>query len=148
MKINLLIVKKNIHRTFESYFQHYNYHYNYYFRYQDRGDGLIIRFFCNYGFFNERVYPSCIYCGKNNSRKHILNDCNEKYFIDLRDKYINKINELKGNNYTKNQKFENILLKLYFEPDKDISKVLPLIKEFMVDLYILRPKAEEDYIVD
>ena len=55
---------------------------------------------------------------------------------------------MKGNNYTKNQKFENILLKLYFEPDKDISKVLPLIKEFMVDLYILRPKAEEDYIVD
>ena len=125
-----------------------NYHYNYYFRYKDRRDGLIIRFFCNYGFFNERVYPSCIYCGKNNSRKHILNDCNEKYFIDLRDKYINKINELKGNNYTKNQKFENILLKLYFEPDKDISKVLPLIKEFMVDLYILRPKAEEDYIID
>ena len=26
--------------------------------------------------------------------------------------------------------------------------VIQLIKEFLVDLYILRPKAEEDYIID
>ena len=33
----------------------------YYFKYPDRRDELIIRFYCNYGFFNESLFPSCIY---------------------------------------------------------------------------------------
>lgn len=125
-----------------------NSHYKYYFKYPDRRDGLIIRFYCNYGFFNERLFPSCFYCGRNNSRKHILNDCKEKYFVALRNKYMEKVSKIKGFNYTKNGDLENVLLKLYFEPNKDITKVLPLIKEFMVELFILRPKPEEDYAID
>ena len=31
---------------------YFNYHY--YYKYADRRDGLLIRFFCKYGFFNSR----------------------------------------------------------------------------------------------
>ena len=39
------------------------------------------------------------------------------------------------------------MTKLYFEPDQDIKKVLLLIKEFVADLYINRPKNDnvEEY---
>ena len=121
-----------------------NYHYNHYFKYPDKRDLLIIRFYCNYGFFNERLLPSCVYCGKNNSRKHIMNECNEKYFIDLRKKYINKIKKIKGIQYINNNNFEQLMTKLYFEPDQDIKKILLLIKEFVADLYINRPKKDNE----
>ena len=70
--------------------------------------------------FNERVF---LYCGKINSRKHILVIVMVKYFVKLRDKYINKINVIKGNNYTKNEKFVNIILNLYFAQEKNITNV-------------------------
>ena len=78
---------------------YYNYHNKYYYKYADRRDGLLIRFFCNYGFFNTRLFPECGYCGERNSRTHIVNNCEEKFFSDLRKEYIGKIKKLKGNDF-------------------------------------------------
>ena len=49
--------------------------------------------------------------------------------------------------YETNNTFDQLMTKLYFEPDQDIKKVLLLIKEFVADLYINRPKNEnvEEY---
>ena len=71
----------------------------------------------------------------------------KKYFIDLREKYINKIKKIKGKQYINNDSFDQLMTKLYFEPDQDIKKVLLLIKEFVADLYINRPKNDniEEY---
>ena len=50
----------------------------------------------------KRIFQSCIYCVKNNSRKHILNDYNEKYFFELSNKCINQVSK-KRYNYIKNE---------------------------------------------
>ena len=55
------------------------YHNKYYFKYADGSDGLLILFFCNFGFFNPRLFLSCIYCNSNNSRTHIVNECKENF---------------------------------------------------------------------
>ena len=73
-----------------------NYLYNYFFKYTCKINSLIIWFYFNYYFVNERIFPSCINWGKNDSREHIINyEQNKKYFIDLSKKYINKIKKSK-----------------------------------------------------
>lgn len=128
-----------------------NYHNKYYYRYADRRDGLLIRFFCNYGFFNTRLFPECDYCDEGNSRTHVVNYCQEKFFVNLRKEYIGKIKKLKGNNYitAHGNDLEKMLMDLYFQPGKDVTKTLTLLKEFVAKFYIERPKkVEEDYLLD
>ena len=59
---------------------YYNYHNKYYYKYGDKRDWLLIRFFCNYGFFNTRLFPEFEYCWEWNSKTHIVNNCVEKIF--------------------------------------------------------------------
>ena len=79
---------------------YFNYHNKYYYKYTDRRDWLLIRFFCKYGFFNSRLFPDCVYWGERNSGTHIVNKCEEEFFVNLREEYINKIKKLKGNDYS------------------------------------------------
>ena len=125
-----------------------NYHNKYYYKYADRRDGLLIRFFCKYGFFNSRLFPDCEYCGENNSRTHIVNECKEEFFVNIRNEYINKIKKLKGNDFTTRDNLEEMLMNLYFQPGKDVKESLKLLKEFVAKFYIERPKRDEDYLLD
>ena len=97
---------------------YFNYHNKYYYKYADRRDGLLIRFFCKYGFFNSRLFPDCIYCGERNSRTHVLNNREEEFFINLRNEYINKIKKLKGNDFIiiYRNNLEEMIICLYFQP--------------------------------
>ena len=131
-----------------------NYHNKYYYKYPDRRDALLIKLFCNYGYFESRLFPICKYCNKNNSRTHIINECEEEYFKNLRNEYLNKIKNICGDEIIKENKnnLEKILLSLYFEPDKyiKVEKSLKILKEYVVKLYIERPKKEEveEYYID
>ena len=128
------------------------YHNKYYFKYADRRDGLLIRFFCNYGFFNPRSFPSCLYCKSNNSRTHVVNECKENFFEDLRQKYLDKIKSINGRKYVNihQNNLENIILDLFFDDPKDnVPKTLIFLKEFVTEFYIERSKVNnEDYLID
>ena len=45
----------------------------------------------NYGFFDSRLFPIYKYCGKENSRAHIVNECLNKFFTELKNEYIIKV---------------------------------------------------------
>ena len=108
-----------------------------------------IWFFCNYGFFNIRLFPDCEYCGERNSRTHVLNKCEEEFFVNLRKEYINKIKKMKREDFiSAYNNLEDMLMNLYFQPGKDVTKDLKLLKEFVAKFYIERPKKDEDYLLD
>ena len=114
----------------------------YYFKYCDKRDNLIIKFFTNYGFFEPRLFPICKYCGENNSRTHIVNECKDKFFVNLREEFSPKIKKYLNKNI---DNLEKGLLEIYFEPrDKAIIKGLKILKEYAAKLYMERPKPEED----
>ena len=85
-----------------------------------------------------------------NSRTHIVNECEEEFFVNLRDEYIDKIKKLKGNDFVVvyGNNLEEILLSLYFQPGKDVVECRELLKQFVAKFYIERPKKNEDYLLD
>lgn len=113
----------------------------YYYKYPDRRDGLMIRYLCNYGFFDSRLFPTCKYCGQANSRDHITNDCQEQFFCDLRQSTLRDISQLtreESNNLMKS------IIDLYFCPNPEWKpyRTLGIIKKFVAKLYIERPKQD------
>ena len=40
-----------------------------------------------------QVFEICKYCGKDNYRAHMINECPNKFFTDLRNEYIIKVAE-------------------------------------------------------
>ena len=127
-----------------------------YYRYPDRRDIFVSRFFMNYGFFEKRLFPKCKYCGRENSRTHVVNECEYEFFKELREEYKKKIIKLisdkknRGDNNANNNlnivdfNLEKALLDLYFKPTKEIKiyKSLELIKEFTAKFYIERPRED------
>ena len=51
-----------------------------------------------------------------------MNEHNNKYFIDLRKNYLNKIKILKGEQYISGVTLETLMITLYFEHDEDVKK--------------------------
>ena len=90
----------------------------------------------------KRLFPKCKYCNKNNSRSYVVGECQEKFFVDLRTEYGEKI---KASLDDKEIDLEKGIMEIYFKPkDKDITKGLRIWKEYIVKIYIERPKIEED----
>ena len=119
------------------YQQLYN---KYYYRYCDRRDNLLIKFMINYGFFDSRLFLKYKYCGMNNSRAHVVNECVEEFFVELRKEYIPKVykylNIKKNNNIDLNRALNDI----YYKPkDKSIIEGLKILKSFVAKFYIERP---------
>ena len=94
----------------------------------------MIKFLPNYGFFENRLFSICKYCGGDNSRRHIVNEYNESFFTNLRDEFSNKvclylnkpILDLKGG-----------LLEIYYKPkDKSIVNGLKILKEYVAKMKI------------
>ena len=40
--------------------------------------------------FIQILFPICKYCGQDNSKIHIINNCPNKFFTDLRNKFSEK----------------------------------------------------------
>lgn len=70
----------------------------YYYRYPDRKmDYLLgLRLIMD---SLKRLFPTRKHYGENNSRKHVVNECSEEFFVELREKYIDKIRDLIGYKY-------------------------------------------------
>ena len=104
----------------------------------------MIKFLVNYGFFESRLFPICKYCGKNNSRSHIIKECKEKFFVDVRKEYGEKIRAFLGRN-DKEFDLEKGIMDIYFKPkDKDVKLGLLILKEYITKIYVERPKNEGD----
>lgn len=71
----------------------------YYYRWPDKRDGLLIRFFAIYRYFERRKIQISSYYGELNFRNHVVNDITNEFFIELRKEAKTKIWELtrKGN---------------------------------------------------
>ena len=66
----------------------------------------------NYGFFNSRLFQICKYCGENNSRVHIVNECPNKFFTDIRVEYGKLVEEY----FTDKLSLNEALNEIYFGP--------------------------------
>ena len=82
-----------------------------------------------------------------NSITHVINNCKEEFFVNLREEYINKNKKLKGNDSTNGNNLEQILMSLYFQPGKDVMESLKLLKEFVTKFYIEKRKKDKDYLL-
>ena len=110
-----------------------------YYRYCDKRDNLLIKLMTNYGFFDSRLFPICKYCGKDNSRVHIINECPNKFFTDLRNEYSKKVGEYLNIDKDKLNLDEG-LKEIYFQPkDNSITDGLKILKNYAAKLYIERP---------
>ena len=128
----------NINNNYINFFN------KYYYRFCDKRDNLMIKFLVNYGFFESRLFPICKYCGKNNSRSHIIKECKEKFFVDVRKEYGEKIRAFLGRN-DKEFDLEKGIMDIYFKPkDKDVKLGLIILKEYITKIYVERPKNEGD----
>ena len=97
----------------------------------------------NYGFFYSRLFPICKYCGKDNFRAHIMNECPTKFFTDLRNKYIIKVAEYL--NIEKNRlNLNKGLNEIYFQSkDKSIIGWIKILKNLAAKLYTERPDPKK-----
>jgi hypothetical protein len=117
------------------------------YKYPDKRDGLMMRYFVKFGFFDSRLFPICKLCLRDNkeipnSRKHVTDEC--IYFEELRMKTLDKIGQLIDCNNISG--LEDWLMTIYFAPhlkwsDKTLSKLLEVVKSFSASLYIDRPKS-------
>ena len=117
----------------------------YWFRYPDKRDGLVIRYLLNYGFFKERLFPVCRFCGEKNSRTHMTNHC--PAFDRLRKEKLEEIKRVLGE-LEENDNLEKEILRIYYCPDKTWSaktmlKLMKIVKESCASFYIDRPREME-----
>ena len=99
----------------------------------------------NYGFFDSRLFPKCTYCGKNNSRAHIVNECEEEFFVKLRKEYITKVYKYLNIGGKNNIDLNSGLNEIYFQPkDKRIAEGLKILKSFVAKIYIERPLLNDE----
>ena len=59
----------NVSRGFCDHFR------SHYYVYPDRRDYIFIKYFCDYGFFYQRLFPTCRFCGAANSKQHAVEEC-------------------------------------------------------------------------
>ena len=115
--------------------------YKEWFRFYDRRDGLVIKFFCNRGFW--KLGDSCKHCGGINDRKHSVDFC--AYYDNLRLKTLDKLKNtriLYKNRYSE-MSLSEILDEMYFSPDKEKrvrTKAMEFIKNFIADFYMTQKR--------
>ena len=116
------------------------------YRFPDGRDGLVIRYMCNYGFIDGRLFEKCLQCGiQGNNRTHATNSCKDTRLLKeatiMRLKKFIKMED--------EMDLEGTLLKLYYRPDpkwtKSVMRELVIIlKTFSASLYIDRGKAMKE----
>ena len=94
--------------------------------------------------FHKRLFPKCSYCGGENSRRHIVEECQEGKWIELREELRRKLKEVMGEEeeerIERSKGLELLLLEVYFSPqvDWDVNAVLNLLKWYCTAFYLQR----------
>jgi hypothetical protein len=102
----------------------------------DRRNFFLIKFFCNAGFFRERLKTECKVCNMENSREHVTNNCT--IFEEQRSVALSKLTKivLKSENET----FYNYLERIFFSPDvidtkKLQNRFIAVMRNFIVEIF-------------
>lgn len=110
------------------------------YKYPHKGDFHMIKYLCNWGFFEKRLFPKCDLCeSKDNSRTHVTNEC--KFFEDKRIVSLRKIGQLIGiPNLEQTTQLEEWILGIYFNPglgwrDATMRKLIEILRSFASELY-------------
>ena len=105
------------------------------YQWLDHRDHYVIKYIVGYGRFNQRLFPSCKHCGKQNSRTHFTNECDQG--TEARHKLLKSL-ERTGINLEEDN-FEDLIMKWFFNPepreDKTLKKIWDGIKSFICSLY-------------
>jgi hypothetical protein len=80
----------------------------------DGRDSMMVKYFCNIGFFRHKFQVICQHCGAENSREHAVDDC--EHYADLREETIGRLGK-----WFPNDKLSQMLSKIYFN-DLNVSK--------------------------
>ena len=105
-----------------------------YYKWPDRRDKFMILYLSNCGFFHKRLFPKCKFCGKDNGRTHITNECPK---LGTQRKWIQE--EIRKKSGKEADDLEQTILKLYFScylSEKVTSQVMEQVKKFLTILYI------------
>ena len=81
-------------------------------KYYDKNDNrniFMIKLFCNQGFFNKFISNKCLYCDNENSLEHIVDECNNIIYVNLRKKYKLIIRNRIGNKFYDKYSKEGLL---------------------------------------
>ena len=111
----------------------------------------MIKLFCNQGFFNKFISNKCLYCDNENSLEHIVDECNNIIYVNLRKKYKLIIRNRIGNKFYDKYNKEGLLKMiklLYFNPIKfkNINISLDIIKSFAYELIAERKEKEDELL--
>lgn len=112
------------------------------YKYPDRRDNFLVSYMLSYGFFDSRLFPKCKLCGSDeNSKLHVTNDC--PHFDQLRKKTLKQVGNLIGVSNLDDLGYW--LEVIYYSPyigwtEKQIRKLLEVMKKFTVSLYMERPR--------
>ena len=116
-----------------------------YCKFPDKRDRFIIRFFVKYGHIDPRLFPVCSYCGKVNSRKHRVEECQEERTKKNRELLRERLQNLMGEEEEERKErtigLERILLEIYFCPrvEWEVKTVQELLKWYCTGFYLDRP---------
>jgi hypothetical protein len=93
-------------------------------------DHLLVRYFCNIGFFKKEVSERCKHCNDENGREHAVDEC--LWYEDQRNMLMKIVGEV-------DIKPSELIEKWYFRPDKTVekkvrTKKLNAIKKFIRSL--------------
>ncbi len=86
------------------------------YRWYDRRDSMVVKFFCNIGFFRDSAV-NCKHCGGENSRKHVLDSC--PYYEELSKSGWDKIKKFVWRDDFEEKGLDDVLNTLYFAPSDD-----------------------------
>ena len=116
------------------------------YKWPDRRDHFMVKYLCNWAYFNEEFKQKCAACGAPQSTKHVTDSC--PYFKDSREKTLRDIGTILGKNTDETSLYETINL-LYYSPQltlggKKLSKLIEVIKTFIPQLYVNRYKEEKE----
>jgi hypothetical protein len=105
----------------------------------DGRDSMLVKYFCNIGFFRRQYRETCQHCGEVNSREHAVDECS--HYEELRNEAKTKLSV-----YFRNEEsLSTMLSRIYFgDVDKERNKdLVPLLKKTICRLYTTQKREEE-----
>jgi hypothetical protein len=117
--------------------------YKEWYRYYDRRDCLVLKFFCNKGFFRD-TKERCQHCRGDNSRSHAVNIC--QHYDHLRIEAEERIRNQIWREEFEIKNLEEIMNIIYFCPSEDKSmrrKEMEILKFIISSLYMKQHKLDK-----
>jgi hypothetical protein len=106
----------------------------------DGRDSMIVKYFCNVGFFRHKYRETCQHCGAPNSREHAVDEC--KHYDGLRIEAKKKLREIFGD-----EDLSTMLSKIYFgaveTKRREYKRLVLLMKEYIRRLYMTQVVEEK-----